>query len=248
MLKGFWFVLAAAAICTGAAYHHVQGCRPQFDEQYTYLSGGPNRVILIPGMDGSAKNFLSSPLFRDLADGYQKLGADVLVLNTPIPRPCWFSDGGTAYRAGFIRELDDITTDAERRHGQRRTLLVGISYGGLHAMMGYALRPFAGWQAGMSVTKLAALEELKSVGEVPLFDPFPLAWELKKGPGFITWGGRDSRVDHLLAERLFSRVRSATVRGKGYAWLGHETTPLSVSDLLKDARRQFLWDGGHTGK
>lgn len=242
MRKGYWAILVAVIVCAAASlkvYQHVQACRPQFDERYVYLSGGPNRVILIPGMDGTAKAFLSIPLFRDLADGYRKLGADVVVLNTPIPRPCWFSDGGAAYRAALLRELDDVVADADRRHGPRRTLIAGISYGGLHAMVGFATRHFDGWQAGMSVTKLAALEELRTVGDVPDFDPFPLAAQIKRGPGYITWGGKDERVDHRQAERLFQLVRSQTVAGKGYAWLGHETNSLTVSDLLADARRQL---------
>lgn len=242
MRKGYWAIFLAVIVCAAASlkvYHHVQACRPQFDERYVYLSGGPNRVILIPGMDGSAKNFLSTPIFHDLADGYRKVGADVVILNTPIPRPCWFSDGGAVYRAAFLHELDDVVSDADRRHGARRTLIAGISYGGLHAMIGYALRPFAGWQAGGSVTKMAALEELRSVGDVPAFDPFPLAAQIKRGPGYITWGGKDGRVDQRLTEQLFAQIRSPAVVGKGYPWLGHETDPKTVRDLLADAHRQL---------
>jgi hypothetical protein len=120
-------------------------------------------------------------------------------------------------------------------------MIAGVSYGGIHAMMGYAAHPkaFVGWEASLSVTKLAALEELRSVGAVPAFDPFQEVAALRGSQGYITWGGRDYRVDHRPAEALFAAIKSPVTLGNGYAWLGHETTPLTVADLLGDARRQL---------
>lgn len=198
------------------------------------------RVFLIPGMDGSAKNFLSISTFRDWARGLADMGADVVVLNTPIPRPCWFSDGGTSYRAAYLHELDDVVAEAAARHGTaQRSLISGVSYGGIHALIGYAARPglFVGWEAAMTVTKLSALEELGAVGEVAAFDPFnEVAW-LQPASGFITWGGRDMRVDHWQTQRLNRLIKSPGIVAIGYPELGHQTTPQTVKDLLVDARR-----------
>jgi peptidoglycan/LPS O-acetylase OafA/YrhL len=238
--------IAAVSAASAKVYLHVRSCEPRFDENYAYMPAAATptigRVILIPGMDGSAANFLAIPLFRKWADGLAAMGADVVVLNTPIPKACWFKDGGTKYQALFLQELDDVTAAASAAHGRAaHTMIAGVSYGGIHAMMGYAARPraFVGWEASLSVTKLAALEELQDAGPVPAFDPFAEMAVLKGSQGYLTWGGKDLRVDHRLAEALYRAIRSPAVVGKGYAWLGHETTALTVSDALADARRQL---------
>jgi len=120
-------------------------------------------------------------------------------------------------------------------------MISGVSYGGIHALIGYAARPkaFVGWEASLSVTKLAALQELQDVGQIPAFDPFSEIANLKGTYGYLTWGGKDYRVDHRLTERLYGDIKSTNIVGRGYPWLGHETTDLTISEALKDAKRQF---------
>jgi hypothetical protein len=178
---------------------------------------------------------------RALVDDFAARGYDVVVLDVPLPKPCWFADGGAKYRTVYLRALDSVLSDATVKHGARaKTLITGISYGGLHAMMGYALRPgeFVGWQAGFSVTKLDALTELKSIGEVAGFDPFNQIERLQGSTGYLTWGSEDMRVDHRETEKLYALIRSPRIVGIDYQGETHETTMPMVSDILRDADRQ----------
>lgn len=242
-------LLAALALsaCTGVGFvgwRHLKGCTPKFDERYSYLpTGGPRefRTYVIPGMEGSAKSFLSEDAPRAWMAGLTKLGSDVVILNTPIPKACWFADGGYNYRKAFLAELSRVMIDANQRHGHTpKTIIAGVSYGGLHAIVAYASNPkmFVGWEASMPVTRIGALEELKSVGDLPGFNAFAEIPRLANSRGFMSWGTVDYRVDHRLDEALYAAIQSPTIVGVSYPGVAHQTTPIAVNNLLANARLQ----------
>lgn len=243
-------ILAAGLI--GGAWHHVE-CTPSFSGQYVYTAAiGPRhaRVFLIPGMDGTAANFMRGYGSAAWVHGLAAMGADVVLLNTPIPKACWFSDGGVRYRDGFLKEFDAIAADAKAKHGPAgQAVVAGYSYGGLHAMVAYAARPssFVGWEAAMPVVKLGALGELAAVGDAPSFNALSIQKQLFGTQGFLSWGTIDWRVDNRWIESLAIAVRSPGIVTKAYPGVGHERTAQAIADLLADARRQLQERPGMVG-
>jgi hypothetical protein len=242
-------LVAIALVAAGAIslklWQYSAACTPSFDERYVYFPSASApakfRVYLIPGIHQSATDFLSDVVSESWVKGLTQMSADVAILNTPIPLPCWFRDDGESYRAAFLRELDAVMRDAEAVHGvPRRAIISGVSFGGLHAIVAFASRPgrFSGWQTLLTVTRIDVLSELKGAGPVQNFNAFSEINGLRGSTGFIAWGGADTRVDHRLDEALFAAIRSPKIVGVEYPGLGHEITLEGVADLLADAGRQ----------
>ncbi len=116
----------------------------------------------------------------------------MIIVDTPFPEDCWFNDDGAEYRKPFLRDLDETMRATVRDHGRKPSIIAGISYGGLHAPVGYAARPldFIGWEAAMPLTKINALTAHASAGEAPQFNAFTIVPLLRNSNGFISWGAR----------------------------------------------------------
>jgi len=216
-----------------------------FDTSYTYLPRRPAalsfRTIIIPGMDGTADNFMRTVTTKRWAEGLVAVGSDVIILNTPIPKPCWFKNGGADYRALFLAELKGIIADVSAHHGSKRTIVAGSSYGGLHAMVSYTSIPgFIGWQAALPVTHLSVLTEMADVGKLPAFDAFAEAPKLRNTSGFVSWADADMRVDHRLDKALYREIESPDLKFAEYPATAHKLTDAAVADLVADAQRQVL--------
>jgi hypothetical protein len=219
---------------------------PILDQHYVYFPATGNaagRIYLIPGLDGTTSNFLSTSLYREMMKTLNDDGYEIVLLPPfPSPQPCWFADGGAHYRSLFTQDIRALLVDSDAKYGKlSRNLISGISYGGINAIIGYSSFPgeFVGWQAMLSVTKLTALAELKGSPEPLEFSALSEVDHLKGSYGFLTWGDEDMRVDHREAEKLYDLIKSPHVVGIGYLNLDHSGTPEGTADLIKDARRQL---------
>lgn len=213
---------------------HAGSCDPAFPPSYKLTvpdhSSGV-RLLLFPGMPAAVTNY-DAPPFNTLTDQLTAMGVEITVPALPPPKPCLFSDGGHGYADAFKRRLLQLTQDADHARGRPRVVLAGgISYGGLHAMMAYALADtFAGWFASLPVVSLTDLTEFKELGAVPAFDP-RLQPRLIGSHGMLAWATEDERVNFRQSEALYKQIRSEKVTAFVQSG-GHTTTPQTIDDIV----------------
>lgn len=234
-ISGLTFSLFLA-LALHPAWSHV--CLPQMTTNYTFFAHATSkdlsRIYLFPGTSGSAKAFLGQPPVQHWVERMAEQGHDVAVLNTPQPKPCFFEDGGSAYRKAFLSNTNATVNRVEAEHGPKKSIIVGGSYGGIHALMAFAeTNRFSSWIASFPLIRLSALQELNSVGEVPQFDPFGEISHFRNSTGLITWGGADMRVDYRFSEEFYAAIKSPTIKGIKIAGAGHVTVPEEVNDILQ---------------
>jgi hypothetical protein len=81
---------------------------------------------------------------------------------------------------------------------------------------------------------------------MPAFNAFYIASKIKGTLGYISWGGKDMRVDHRLTETFYSQIRSDKTIGQGFPNLDHKSpTLLTAGFLISDAARQFRFSARH---
>ncbi len=217
------------------------GCVLSFSPAYAFrpATGTPSgkRHYMCHGLNGSAATWDSEP-FLSVVTGLNAAGDECVLLNLPIAQACPFTNGGWQYREQFNTMLNAVLNDVETNRGVAvKSIIGGISYGGLHAMLGQASNGrFCAWWAHMTVTRIDALgasgnPELAGIGDVVRFNPFYEVTPLAIKPGYITWGTADTRVDWTLTRALAVQLPS-TVTKHEYAGLDHTTNAQGVSDIL----------------
>jgi hypothetical protein len=171
-----------------------------------------------------------SKLMNDLnADGHQAL----LMPLPSSPNACYFADGGQQYRIGFQNALLAAIEAATVQHGPaKQNIVLGISYGGLHSLIGQAsVGMIDAWIANMPVTKLNQLSEFASLGEVTSFDPFQEIEALTNTVGLIQFDPiNDSRVNGALTQQ-FANQLGPGVKASAYPGVGHATTAAMTDEM-----------------
>jgi hypothetical protein len=199
---------------------------------YSVTPGAGSRVFLYPGSSGEESSW-DGPL-KVFVDELSASGHEIVFMRTAPLLPCVFADdGGKSYRRAFASATDLVVKEVEASRGKRRQIVGGVSYGGLHAMMAFALTGrFDAWFASLPVTKLEALDELRPLGAVPSFDPFQETDMLRGSTGFIAWSHNDKRVNDRLAADLAQRIDGPGITAVQHASDGHVSTDLQVRVLL----------------
>jgi hypothetical protein len=89
---------------------------------------------------------------------------------------------------------------------------------------------FGFWFAHLPVTRIDALAEFPSVGDVKRFNPFFDVPSLANTTGFVTWGTADTRVNGALTKTL-SQSFGAGVTKIEYVGQDHSTNAQNVTDM-----------------
>jgi hypothetical protein len=192
------------------------------------------RLFLYAGLGEDTSAWSSfeimSKLMNDLnADGHQAL----LMPLPSSPNACYFADGGQQYRIGFQNALLAAIEAATVQHGPaKQNIVLGISYGGLHSLIGQAsVGMIDAWIANMPVTKLNQLSEFASLGEVTSFDPFQEIEALTNTFGLIQFDPiNDSRVNGALTQQ-FANQLGPGVKASAYPGVGHATTAAMTDEM-----------------
>lgn len=219
------------------------GCSISFPATYSYLAPtGPSsgkRAYLYYGLNSGGIDQWSTPPLSDLVSGLRLAGDEVVLASEAEPQVnlCAYTNGGWQMREMFNASLNTLLDTIEAAHGPATNIIGGISFGGLHAMMGSASNGrFSAWFAHVPVTRLDALTEFAGVGEVARFNPFHDVGALALKTGYISWGTADTRVDWTLTKALADLLPS-TVTKKEWTGQAHTTTSANVTDMLN-------WVGG----
>ena len=189
------------------------------------------RLYLYPGLNNGVSQWSSgTPL--DLVNAFRAAGHQVVLLPLPAPQACMFVNGGFQYRENFVASLNVMMNAVESVNGPAGLNIIGgISFGGLHSMMGaVATGRFAAWFAHVPVTRIDALSEFPSVGDVRAFNPQYELSPLKMTTGLVTWGTADTRVNGLLTKAIADQLPPSVSRIE-YAGQDHSTTAQNVADI-----------------
>jgi dienelactone hydrolase len=207
------------------------------------------RVFLFHGLNGN-RTFVHEPAFRPLLAGLRARGWQVVVPDLPYDGRLTHQaravrhalrSGGMTYRATWTRYVSRLITAAEKRYGTTSRVMVGgVSWGGFHALMAACNDPrVTGYFAQTPVVDPRSLIEFSAL---PLADLTPwsggCAQRLAAIPGYISWGGRDTRVGTTAVTRLMGALRGlkAPVVGREFPLMGHETPPEAAHGILSWVR------------
>ena len=182
------------------------------------------RVYLIHGLPGYL-NYWDAPSRQPLLDALLLNGAQVVVLKLPDAQQAYFGDGGATYCRAFDAWFDNMTQAIEKQYGEARQYTVGVSYGGLHAMLAAEHPQIAGWVAISPVTDISRLAEFRfQSNDKCRADPRVVGSK----PGLMIFGRSDQRVGTDLMEAEARRIREAGATdfvSREVDAAGHDTTP-----------------------
>jgi hypothetical protein len=91
---------------------------------------------------------------------------------------------------------------------------------------------FNAWFANVPITRMDALSEFPSVGDVKQFNPYFDIPSLKDTTGLITWGTADTRVNGVLTKTLSESLGDGVTKIK-YVGQDHTTTSQNVTDIAR---------------
>jgi len=226
-MKPVWAIAAFVLLAACDDAPPVLACRPiAFTTDYEALAPtaqpSGKQLFLFGDLGGDISTWKQGRM-RDFVDRLRADGHAVVLMPYPAsPVRCYWLDGGEQYREGFRAML----TTVKAQTGAAQKLILGISYGGLHALMGADL--FDGWIAMQPVTRLDALAEFRGVGDVPSFNPFHHP-ALQETPGLLQWGTRDGRVNGQLTADLASQLGARVTKVRYDS--DHTTTPAMLDDV-----------------
>lgn len=211
------------------------GCAITFPvSDFVYLAptagNSGKRLYLWPGLNNDVAQWTSGNA-KVLVDSFRAAGDAVVLANLPAPQSCMFVNGGFQYRDKFIASINTIMNAVEAAHGPAGLNIAGgISFGGLHSMMASVISGrFAAWFAHLPVTRIDALQEFPSVGDVKAFNPQQEVSALKMTSGLVTWGTLDTRVNGTLIKAIADQLPDRVSKIEYVQ--GHETKTQNVADI-----------------
>ena len=224
-----------ALLLTPASTVPAAGCTPTFSSSVVYHAptGTPSgkRLYLWPGLNSPVTQWEEATTLAPFIAGLRAAGHSVVLASLPTAQACFFDNGGWQYRELFNTHLNAIMDATEGTYGSaEENVAGGISFGGLHAMLAASSNGrISAWWALKPVTRIDALTELPSVGDVKRFNPQFLAPELSMKPGWIGWDAGDTRVNGPLTAALATQLPAET---ETYTGTAHGTTTAMCNDIL----------------
>lgn len=181
----------------------------EFKKEYSVfgdLHDGCSRIFLVHGLRSSEKMFATAP-YVTLKDGLVNSCNQVVTFSLPYAERYFFEDGGIEYRRIYKEFLDFVISDTDQKYGVTSKMIIGgVSFGGLHAMMGATIEPrFTRFFGILPVTRIYALDEFKGLNATE-FDPFNEVSALATKDGLLQYGTSDYRVDYRLTVELASNI------------------------------------------
>ena len=212
------------------------GCSLSFPTTYTYHAptGTPSgkRHYLFHGFNGSVAQWSSAP-YLGLVTALRAAGDSVVLLSSPAPQPCHWTNGGWQVREQFNAALNTVMDAVETLYGAAVNRSGGFSMGGYWAMIAASSNGrIVTWFAHLPVTRVDALTELAGVGNAHRANPEYVIDELSLKPGWLGWGTADYRVNWTLTKAIADQL-PATVSKHEYVGQDHTTTAGHVNDILE---------------
>lgn len=171
---------------------------------YIYIHGCPK------GKHTHRSCLMNNADYKNLVKSLTKSGWKVALIDLPNLKDTsdYWSDGGLKYRDSYISKIKQVVEVLELSDQRKYNWYIGgISYGGLHALMGASkLQIFKKYVAILPVVKLNALSEFSKYCNVDYFDPFNELLNLKYSKGYISYNISDTRVNGLLSEILYDSL------------------------------------------
>ena len=221
------WVVVAVAVMTAAPTAAVEPVE-RYEPTLTPIAA----VIVLGGLgDEHAAQFARREPYGDFFADLASRGIEVVIPNLPDSGPGMATrlaaipqSQVAAYRADWDRRVRTLVADVRRRNGDVPIGVVGISWGGLHALLAACdVHDFTAVAVHAPVTRPSILTEFSS-GSLDALDPTRCRYD---EPMWVSWGTRDARVGWRGTARLAARVGAA---GRGYD-LAHETTPHVLDDI-----------------
>lgn len=180
------------------------------------------------GFGGGSVNAYDSGPFGQWVQAMIQTCAQVIVFSQPEHSNLInFSSGGAEWANAYSSYLPTLVREVDKKFGPARINIIGgVSFGGLHALMGaiqhpeifkafFALKPVTDWQ------QLTELRAFPSTSFNPLNQPSRLA--LMRG--YITYDLSDDRVNGSLTQQLLQKLGSPSIFGQQFNGSGHSSTP-----------------------
>lgn len=189
-----------------------------------FAGAGRGEVVLFHGLRHPIGEFARTEPYRTLIHRLTAAGWDVTVPELP--------DRGSdvaRLRTAIARDdyVDRFLDGYRRLPGGEPRVVVGISWGGMHALeVACRDRSLQGWAALIPAVDPRDVTEFADVQPAPGLDL--TACGAPSAPGVIAYAHSDDRAPWASAARL---ARLWGVPGRGYHG-GHEVSPPMVDDLL----------------
>lgn len=165
------------------------------------------RLYLIHGLRSSKEMWTKEP-YKTFIASLDAKGIQTIAITLPYAQGAMFADGGMKYALEYKLFVASLLERINAKYGVAdETLVGGISFGGLHALMAVELMPsaFNAYFAVVPVVGIGALDEFKGI-QTPAFNPLANPRYLAAKPGLIIWGNQDMRVDYRLTQVLADNI------------------------------------------
>ena len=155
------------------------------------------QIILLHGLRGTHNDLFSVPAYDKFINDVLAKGWRVIMFDLPFAESYFFEDGGTAYNQAYVEKLHQTMKYLdEQYHDFDLTVLGGISWGGLHSLIGAEeVHVFKGYFAILPDIKIGALTEFAGM-IVPDFTPDKGSLDLQDLRGYIAFNTTDERVHY----------------------------------------------------
>lgn len=165
------------------------------------------RIFLFHGLRADRSYWQEPPrdqmIARLMANGFQ-----IFAFDLPYARADFFKDGGTTYCSQFLHWFRETRKKIATSFGAaREEIVIGESWGGLHALIAAAGSDVQGYAALYPVVDISRLQEFWMVRNANC-DPVAAASILANRNGFLSWGTADDRVDFRKTLDLANQIRS----------------------------------------
>jgi pimeloyl-ACP methyl ester carboxylesterase len=182
------------------------------------------RIYMTYGFGSDLSNYESGE-FKPWLDALNQTCHQVIVFSQPSQSTDNLKDGGLAWSIAYNSYLGKLYDEVNLKYGLVHTNIIGgVSFGGLHALMGAILRPdlFQVFFALKPVTDFQQLGELATIQDV-YFNPLKNINSLRYLKGYISYDLSDNRVNGSLAQMLLQNIGSPTIYGQQFFNSGHNS-------------------------
>lgn len=208
---------------------------------YIMQASTPNikRVYLFHGLGNSWEQW-STPIYSSFVYALVNQGYDVIMINIDYAKQTQYlytmlKDYSDVLYSDWIARIIRIKTSIEYQYGDANTnVVVGVSFGGLHALLAATTHKFDKYIALLPVIRMQALDEFTDTNPI-YFNADTYTRKLRREIGYIGYGTADTRVDYTLTERFICKLKRDKVAYTEHVDHGH-----AASYALFDAALNWL--------
>lgn len=192
------------------------------------------RIYMTYGFGGNVTAYEANP-FAPWLQAMIQTCAQVIVFSQPAQNQIInFQSGGAEWAKAYSEYLPKLVAEIDKKFGRSRVNIIGgVSFGGLHALMGAIQHPeiFKAFFALKPVTDWQQLIELKAMPSQH-FNPLKQPSRLGQMRGYISYDLSDDRVNGALTQQLLQLIGSPSVFGQQFNNSGHTSTPDNLMPMI----------------